>query len=88
MADYMRYEQAFAITQRLEHLLALIARGTHSSSSLAERLGVSEQTVYRDILFLKTRGHPIRSVRLSTNWAYQLSRQAGDRSSGRSRRSK
>jgi DeoR/GlpR family transcriptional regulator of sugar metabolism len=79
----MRYEQAFAITERLENLLALIARGTHSSYSLAEKLGVSEQTVYRDILFLKTRGHPIRSVRRSTSWAYQLSREAGDRISGR-----
>jgi DeoR/GlpR family transcriptional regulator of sugar metabolism len=73
MADRMRYEQAFAITERLENLLALIARGTHSSSSLADRLGVSEQTVYRDILFLRERGHSIRSVRLSTSWAYQLS---------------
>ena len=88
MADYMRYEQAFAITERLQNLLALIARGTHSSFSLAEQLGVSEQTVYRDVLFLKTRGHPIRSVRLSASWAYQLSRGAGERTSSRKARSK
>ena len=74
----MRYEHAFAITKRLENLLALIARGTHSSSSLAEKLGVSEQTVYRDVLFLKKRGHSIRSVRRSTSWAYQISREADE----------
>jgi DeoR/GlpR family transcriptional regulator of sugar metabolism len=82
----MRYEQAFAITQRLDDLLALIGRGAYSSSLLAEKLGVSEQTVYRDILFLKRRGHSIRAVRLSTNWAYQLSMKNSDdrdRKSGR-----
>jgi DeoR/GlpR family transcriptional regulator of sugar metabolism len=73
----MRYEQAFAITERLENLLALIERGSLSSPALAEKLGVSEQTVYRDVLFLKRRGYPIRSVRLSTSWAYQLRPQNG-----------
>jgi DeoR/GlpR family transcriptional regulator of sugar metabolism len=72
----MRYEQAFAITKRLDQLLVLIARGSHSSRTLAESLGVSEQTVYRDILFLKKRGHPIRAVRLANNWAYQLEERA------------
>ena len=79
----MRYRQAFAITKRLEFLLALIGHGTHSSPSLAGKLGVSEQTVYRDILFLKRRGYPIRAVRLSSNWAYQLSLKADN---GRGRR--
>lgn len=69
----MPYEQAFAITKRLDSLLALVERGLYCSRSLAEKLGVSEQTVYRDILFLRKQGHPIRSVRLSTNWAYRLS---------------
>lgn len=72
----MRYEQAFAITKRLDQLLVLIGRGHHSSRALAETLGVSEQTVYRDILFLKKRGHPIRAVRLASNWAYQLGKHA------------
>jgi biotin operon repressor len=72
----MRYEQAFAITKRLDQLLVLVGRGRHSSRVLAETLGVSEQTVYRDILFLKKRGHPIRAVRLANNWAYQLGEQA------------
>jgi biotin operon repressor len=68
----MRYEHAFAITERVDQLLVLIGRGCHSSRALAEALGASEQTVYRDILFLKKRGHQIRAVRLSANWAYQL----------------
>jgi len=45
-------------------------------TTIAEALGVSEQTVYRDILFLKKRGHPIRAVRLPSNWAYQLGENA------------
>jgi biotin operon repressor len=68
----MRYGQAFAITKRLDQLLALVASGLHSSPVLASKLGVSEQTVYRDIVFLRKQGHPIRSVKLSPNWAYQL----------------
>jgi biotin operon repressor len=68
----MRYQQAFAITERLDSLLALVGRGLYCSRSLAKKLGVSEQTVYRDILFLKKQGHPIRAVRRSANWVYQL----------------
>ena len=33
---------------------------------------MSEQTVYRDVLFLKQRGYLIRSVKHSAGWAYQL----------------
>ncbi len=68
----MRYERSLAITNRLKELLALVRRGNSSCRSLAEKLSVSEQTVYRDILFLKSQGHPIRSVRLSDRWAYRL----------------
>ena len=70
----MRYERSLAITIRLKELLALVRRGNSSCRSLSEKLGVSEQTVYRDILFLKSQGHPIRSVRLSDRWAYRLDR--------------
>ena len=66
----MRYARSIAITQRHQQLLALIRRGSLSSPHLAGELGVSEQTVYRDILFLRRQGYPIKSVRLSTNWAY------------------
>ena len=68
----MRYERAIAISRRHEELLALVRSGSYSSPALAKKLGVSEPTVYRDILFLKRQGHPIESVRLSANWAYQL----------------
>jgi DeoR/GlpR family transcriptional regulator of sugar metabolism len=68
----MRYERSTAITKRHQELLALIVEGIYSSPRLAEELGVSEQTVYRDVLFLKRQGYRIKSVRLSTNWAYRL----------------
>ena len=68
----MRYDRAIAISKRHEELLALVELGSYSSPALAKKLGVSEPTVYRDILFLKRQGYRIESVRLSTNWAYQL----------------
>jgi biotin operon repressor len=68
----MRYQRSTAILKRHQELLALIEQGAYSSPRLAKDLGVSEQTVYRDILFLKRQGYQIRSVRLPTNWAYRL----------------
>ncbi len=68
----MRYERSLAIAGRHERLMELIHSGDFSSPDLAEKLEVSEQTIYRDIDFLKERGHSIRSVRLSTGWAYRL----------------
>ncbi|RIK66937.1 MAG: sugar metabolism transcriptional regulator [Planctomycetota bacterium] len=73
----MRYEKTLAITNRLKSLLVLIRRGTYACRTLAERLGVSEQTVYRDIVFLRKQGHSIHSVRLSNRWAYRLNRSNG-----------
>ena len=66
----MRYERSVSITRRHDDLFALVQGGMYSSSTLAEKLGVSEQTVYRDILFLKEQGHHIRSVRNGGRWAY------------------
>lgn len=74
----MRYERSLAVTKRLADLLALIQRGLYSSPALAEKLGVSEQTVYRDIVFLKGQGHAIRSVKLSSNWAYRIVREIAE----------
>jgi len=68
----MRYERSIAINKRHKELLTLIRQGTHSSHSLAVELRVSEQTVYRDILFLKTQGHFIKAVKLSASWTYKL----------------
>jgi predicted DNA-binding transcriptional regulator YafY len=68
----MRYERLTAIGRRHDQLLALIQEGRHSSRHLAGQLGVSEQTIYRDIVFLKRRGHSITSVKLASRWAYQL----------------
>jgi biotin operon repressor len=68
----MRYERLAAISNRHQRLMALIRQGSFSSPRLAVELRVSEQTVYRDILFLRHQGHAIKSVRLPSCWAYQL----------------
>jgi biotin operon repressor len=68
----MRYERSLAVTNRLERLAEFIRMGDYSTPALAIKLAVSEQTVYRDIMFLKRRGYQIRSVKLSAGWAYRL----------------
>jgi DeoR/GlpR family transcriptional regulator of sugar metabolism len=82
----MRYERSLAVTKRLADLLALIRSGLYSSRAIAEKLGVSDQTVYRDILFLKQQGHSIRSVKLSSRWAYKLSKYSASLRQGRGAR--
>jgi biotin operon repressor len=68
----MRYERALAISERHEHLIDLIRTGVFSTPSLAENLGVSEQTIYRDIDHLKRNGYLIRSQKHTDGWAYHL----------------
>ncbi|RUL89458.1 HTH domain-containing protein [Tautonia sociabilis] len=68
----MRYERALAVTNRLENLLDLIREGSYSTPAIAAKLQVCDQTIYRDVLFLKRRGYKIRSRRLSSRWAYEL----------------
>lgn len=69
----MRYQRAISITQRHIRLLRLIRKGTFSAQALATKLGVSEQTIYRDIQSLRHRGHEIESRRSPEHWAYLLS---------------
>lgn len=73
----MRYERSLAVAKRLADMLNLIQTGTYSSTALAKQLGISEQTVYRDILWLKQHGHDIRAARQGSRWAYELA--ASDR---------
>jgi DeoR/GlpR family transcriptional regulator of sugar metabolism len=68
----MRYERSMAIAGRHGTLIELIRTGEFSTPALAAKLKVSEQTVYRDVLFLKQRGYVIRAVKHSAGWAYQL----------------
>lgn len=68
----MRYGRALAIASRHDRLIELIRTGGFSSPELARKLKVSEQTVYRDIDFLKQRGYSIRSERHADGWAYHL----------------
>lgn len=68
----MRYERLLAISERHQKLMALIRSGAFSAPSLAEKLGVSEQTIYRDITSLRERGQRICAVKLRDAWAYQI----------------
>jgi DeoR/GlpR family transcriptional regulator of sugar metabolism len=68
----MRYERSLAIAKRHDKLIDLIRTGDFSSSVLARKLKVSEQTIYRDIDFLRKRGYSIRSEKLSDGWAYRI----------------
>lgn len=70
----MRYDRSIAIANRLKKLLALVRRGNHPCRDLAKKLGVSEPTIYRDIVYLKHQGHAIHPVRLSKGWAYRLNK--------------
>jgi len=70
--ESMRYGRSLAIAGRHHKLIELIRAGEFSSPALAKRLKVSEQTIYRDIDFLKQRGYSIRSKRHFGGWAYHL----------------
>lgn len=68
----MRYKRFLAIASRHDKLIELIRSGEFSSPDLAQKLDVSEQTIYRDIDFLKQRGYSIRSEKHANGWAYHL----------------
>jgi DeoR/GlpR family transcriptional regulator of sugar metabolism len=68
----MRYARSLAIANRHDKLIDLIRSGEFSSSDLAKNLDVSEQTIYRDIDFLKKRGYTIRSEKHADGLAYHL----------------
>ena len=68
----MRYERSLAIANRHDRLVDLIRSGEFSSPDLATKLNVSEQTIYRDIDFLKQRGYAVRSEKHADGWAYHL----------------
>jgi biotin operon repressor len=68
----MRYGRSLAIASRHDRLIELIRSGEFSSPDLATKLEVSEQTIYRDIDFLKQRGYSIRSKKHANGWAYHL----------------
>jgi predicted DNA-binding transcriptional regulator YafY len=68
----MRYERSLAIANRHDRVIEMISSGGFSSSDLAKELEVSEQTIYRDIDFLKQRGYSIRSEKHADGWAYHL----------------
>ena len=68
----MRYKRSLAIATRHNRLIELIRAGEFSSPDLAGKLEVSEQTIYRDIDFLKQQGFSIRSEKHTDGWAYHL----------------
>ncbi|MFT3881094.1 MAG: helix-turn-helix domain-containing protein [Gemmatales bacterium] len=79
----MRYQKALAIPGRLDQLIELIRSGAYSSLTLAKKLKVSEQTVYRDIGHLKENGYEICAKKHSTGWAYHLWAEPATVSSGK-----
>lgn len=81
----MRYERALAIADRHDKLIMLIRSGAYSSRGLAKRLGVSEQTIYRDIEFLKQRGYSISPEKHAESWAYHLLAEPATVSTGKGR---
>jgi predicted DNA-binding transcriptional regulator YafY len=68
----MRYQRYLAIASRHDRLVKLIRTGAFSSRDLAQKLKVSEQTIYRDVDFLKQRGYSIRPEKHADGWAYHL----------------
>jgi biotin operon repressor len=68
----MRYDRSLAVVDRLDNLVSLIRNGAYSTPSLAEKLGVSDQTIYRGIQSLKRRGYAIKSIKQASGWAYRL----------------
>lgn len=68
----MRYERSMAIADRHDRLIKLIRSGEFSSTELAKKLKVSEQTIYRDLDYLKKLGYSIRAEKHSYGWAYHL----------------
>lgn len=79
----MRYEKSLAIQSRHDRLVELIRTGKFSSPDLAQKLEVSEQTIYRDIDFLKQRGYSIRSEKHADGWAYHLLAEPATDSNGK-----
>lgn len=68
----MRYQRLSEIPARHQKLLDLIRAGQYSTPALADKLDVCDQTVYRDISYLKQQGHKVRSIKQSHTWAYVL----------------
>lgn len=79
----MRYERVLAISERHERLIELIRTGAFSTPALSEKLHVSEQTIYRDIDYLKKHGYLIRSQKHVDGWAYHLHSEPAKASSGK-----
>ena len=68
----MRYQRSATISDRHAAILELIRTDDLSSRVLAERIGVSEPTINRDIEYLRSSGYEIKAVRVDQRWAYQL----------------
>ncbi|AGA28571.1 transcriptional regulator of sugar metabolism [Singulisphaera acidiphila DSM 18658] len=74
----MRYDRSLAIVDRLDSLVSLIRNGAHSTLSLVERLGVSDQTISRGIPSLQRRGYAIKAIEQASGWAYRLESESSE----------
>jgi predicted DNA-binding transcriptional regulator YafY len=68
----LRYERFQAIVGRHDRRIEMIRSAEFSSPDLAQKLEVPEQTVYRDIDYLKKCGFCIRSEKHANGWAYHI----------------
>ncbi|MCC9645200.1 helix-turn-helix domain-containing protein [Rhodopirellula sp. JC740] len=68
----MRYQRSATISDRHAAIIEMIQADDLSSRALAERLGVSEPTINRDIEYLRSNGYEIKAVRVDQRWAYRL----------------
>jgi predicted DNA-binding transcriptional regulator YafY len=65
----MQIQKFISRTRRLDHLIR--RKSTGSPAQLANRLGVSEATIYRYIQELKDMGAPIKYCRERQSYKYE-----------------
>ena len=68
----MRYGRSLTIASRNGRLIELIRSSEFSSPDLSEKLKFSDQTIYRDVDFLKQRGYLIRPAKHPAGRAFHL----------------
>lgn len=73
----MPYHRAKEIETRLKRLLELIRHGRYSSVTLADKLNISQPTVYRCLSALRERGHDIRAVKDTKGWSFEIAGSRG-----------
>jgi len=69
---YYCYKRHLWIEGRLLRTVQLIESQRMNANTLAEEFGVSRQTVFRMVSFLRRKGYVINVVRDSEGWRYEV----------------